>query len=242
MLERDPFSVRVRCFLGPGWILTLSVLALVGAGLWGAFGPGSDVRMLRVRLVLDGAAPGHVFHSGTDLGGIHLADRDLSDAVFNAVSLRDAALSRCLLRRARFFRCDLTGANLNGADLSGAWIKDSILERANLVDVNLSGADLRGTRLQNALMDKARLSGADIAQADFTGVVGFCAQQVLSCSNWHLARFDTEAARLLAQSGQADRIASPPDFSSWDAWLHEQERAQLSSRSPPKEDPPSKPN
>jgi hypothetical protein len=76
---------------------------------------------------------------GTDLVGISMPGKDLSELSFGNRDLTRANLPDTVLRKADFFGTNLTGANLTGANLTGA-----NLTGANLTDADLTDADLTG--------------------------------------------------------------------------------------------------
>ena len=195
--------------------------------LWVFYGPGGDLRRLKLRILLDGAAPGHVFQPGGDLRGKDFSDLTLRGACFTEADLRGARFMKCRLRFARFERCDLRGVDFRKAELCRAQFSQCALDGADLQKADLRGASLRFCSLRFALLAGARLNQADLKGADLRGTVGLTAAQVLGARNWREAKFDPELTEVLNRSvplqkktpsdpspidhsGQASRELSPP--------------------------------
>jgi uncharacterized protein YjbI with pentapeptide repeats len=176
-VRHNPFRLKKKRPLVRGFLL-FAALAGAAVSLWWTFrGPGGDLRLLRLRVLMDGAAPRHRFFPGSDLAGQSFQELDLSRAVF----------PQCNLSGANFRNADLTAAALTGCCLDGADLRGSVLTRA----------DLAGSSLRFALMAGARLGGADLAGADLTGVVGLPPAAVRRCRNWQQAIFDEDVSSSL---------------------------------------------
>ena len=115
------------------------------------------------------------------LGGLNLADCELSaldlwganlaDSILSGASLKMACLSDSDLRKARMDGADLTGSNLSGADLRQAELRRAILDEANLRGADLRQADLTGARLREADLRGADLQGASLLRANLAGAL-----------------------------------------------------------------------
>ena len=111
-----------------------------------------------------------------DLCGAFLAQSVVSDARFDAASLRGADFSYASgrgahfgeadLRDALFEEADLRGAKFRFADLSGAALEGSDLSDADLWGARLDGADLTGARLLGAALPEVKACGTDFTRAD----------------------------------------------------------------------------
>lgn len=79
-------------------------------------------------------------------------------------------LSGAFLRKTMLRRADLNDANLSGANLSGADLSRTRLRKANLSGADLSGANLSGADLSEANPNQADLNGANLMGADLSGI------------------------------------------------------------------------
>jgi hypothetical protein len=222
-MQRNPALAIVRFVLHP-WSLGLVLLATL---LWGAgsyfFGANGDAHRLKLKVFIDGAAPGHRFDAGSNHTGIVLTGLNLKGAYFPKVRLRRAHLAEVQLAKAVFEGCDLAGADLKSADAKQAKLLMCRLEGADLREADLTDADLTGSSLKQALLAGAKLKGANLASVDLTGAVGLPLQDLRTALNWHLAIYDEGTARTIAETFQKAGIAVP-SFATWDAWILEQKK------------------
>lgn len=230
--QLEYFGIRRRYPFVVGSILVLIVGgALFGLG-WAFLGPGGDLRLLKVRVLMDGSAPGHTFSHGSRLEGESFAELNLRGAEFPGVRAEQADFHQTKLRGAKFTACKLDRANFRHADLLGARFPRSSLEGADLRGADLSRADLSEASLRFALLAHANLSGANLEGADLTGVVGLTVDMVRRCANWHLALYDEETAQEI-RSGAPLKELQARGFATWDDWLNEQRRLAITARSFP---------
>ena len=208
-------------------ISAAAVLGLVGALGWTFFGPGGDLRSLRLRILMDGADPRHRFHRGSDLRGVDFSELDLRWSVFPETVLDGADFRDARLRGARFERCSLRGVKFRNAELRGARFRKCLLEGADLRNVDLIRADLGGSRLRFALLAGADLRGADLVEADLTGVVGLSAAALRRCRNWPRALYDRDMVSTIRNELPLAEIKAY-GFASWEDWVREQRKLALS--------------
>lgn len=135
--------------------------------------------------------------SYTDLSGIILKDRNLSDADFTGCVLHDADLSGARLDHATLFGADLQGARLVDASLRRADLRGASLRGADLTGADLFEADLRegtiaahdrnsgyrllahavrateasGAIMSRANLQRSKMSGVIAMQADFSDAI-----------------------------------------------------------------------
>jgi uncharacterized protein YjbI with pentapeptide repeats len=110
----------------------------------------------------------------TNLSGLDLHQKDLSEAYLNGKVLRGANLEQAIMERASFQDANLVAANLRGATLEDAHLDRADLRYADLAGAKLHGARLRGVNLDGATLSRLRhgekfvrvdLSDADLANA-----------------------------------------------------------------------------
>jgi len=208
-------------------VFAAAVLGLGGGLWWTFFARGGDLRYLKLRVLIDGAAPRHRFHRGSDLKGVDFSELNLRWSVFPETILDDADFRDGRLRGALFEHCSLRRANFRIAELRGARFEECCLEGADLRGADLIRADLSGSRLKFALLAGADLRGADLAGADLSGVVGVSVAQLRRCRNWHRALYDEDMAAAIRNELPVTEIRAR-GFASWDDWDREQRKLALS--------------
>ena len=87
------------------------------------------------------------------------------------IDLRVANLIGDYLREAILNRADLSRADLSGADLSRATLSGANLLGADLSGANLSEADLSGANLSEAILSRANLSRAKLSEANLSEAI-----------------------------------------------------------------------
>ncbi|MEI2417234.1 DUF2169 domain-containing protein [Orrella sp. JC864] len=98
---------------------------------------------------------------------------DLSEARFDAATLRECSLREVVLDRAdfsgaRLLNCDLSGASLRQACLRSACARDSLLMQSDLQEADLRDADLIDALMQKSDFRHADLGGANLFRADIS--------------------------------------------------------------------------
>lgn len=112
-----------------------------------------------------------VFHEG-DLSRTDLSSARLENVRFEYLSMQEINLSSASLGR-----CSFVGdINLAGAQCKRAWLKEIVLQHANLERVdftlaNLEHAQLQQSHCQGARFHQAQLSSANFRQADIRSAV-----------------------------------------------------------------------
>jgi hypothetical protein len=103
-----------------------------------------------------------------DLTGVNFGETDLTGADFFGAVLTDANLKMSSLAGAELSSADMTGVDLYKSDCTGVFAVDAKFDRAYLAEANISNADLRGSRLTGANLTEANLEGTNLSGADLT--------------------------------------------------------------------------
>lgn len=125
---------------------------------------------------------------GHDLSGADWAERDLSDAAFEACTLADVQISAAILQGAKFVGCLFTRCRFAHADLreavfercdfadpdshSGVDFAFSQLDQARFAHCDLSFADIDRSSLWDVTFQSCNLRGARFHRADFARAFG----------------------------------------------------------------------
>jgi len=131
-----------------------------------------------------------IFSKGS-IDKIDLYEADLTEAIFEGLTIREANLVGTILNKANMRQVDFTGSDLSKAKLQGANLEESDLSAAIFLDVDiresnlheakLGNVNLQSSDIQAAIFKKAQLQGAnfesksftkaDFSEADLTGAI-----------------------------------------------------------------------
>lgn len=228
----NPFGLKRRRSLFPSWLIGLCFVGLASFFGWLFLGPGGDLRLLQLRVLMDGAAPEHRFFQGSDLEGVVFAELNMKGSEFPQLNLSRAEFQGASLRGAVFTRCTIGRANFRNADLVGASLTGCSLEGADLRGADLSRADLAESDLSFALLSGASMRGTNLDGTDLTGAVGLSIAGLGRCKNWHLARYDGDTIAAIRAELPLKAIQAL-GFPSWEEWQSEQRKLAASPEALP---------
>lgn len=108
-----------------------------------------------------------------DLSGLHLANRDLSQADFTGCLLVNCNLSSSNFSGTTFFACDLRHSDCRDSNFSRCDLRGSYLSGVNMTGANLKEADMREGKImlrgEGGILEERARSGGEGGQTIFTG-------------------------------------------------------------------------